>query len=177
MDLVKQISILDKVLDGHAAELGDDFTAYRNHTYRVVNLCVALAPDGPAQLEKIAIAAAFHDLGIWTDQTFDYIPPSVRLARAHLIASGQEAWMSEITEMILEHHKVSRYRGEPLVDQFRCADWVDVSKGLIRFGLSRQQINDVLAMWPDAGFHKRLVVLGLHRFWTHPWNPLPMIRL
>jgi hypothetical protein len=87
MDLVRQISILDRVLDGHAAELGDDFTAYRNHT------------------------------------------------------------------------------------------WVDVSKGLIRFGLSRQQINDVLAMWPDAGFRKRLVVLGLHRFRTHPWNPLPMIKL
>jgi len=177
MNLFKQISILDRVLDRHAAELGDDFTAYRNHTYRVVNLCVAFSPSGETQLEKVAVAAAFHDLGIWTDHTFDYLPPSVRLARAHLIASGQERWTSEITEMILKHHKVSPYRGDPLVEQFRCADWVDVSKGLIRFGLSRQRVNEVLSMWPDAGFHKRLVLLGLHRLRTHPWNPLPMIRL
>src|SRR5215510_16361233 len=88
VNLLKQIPILDQVLDGHAAELGDDFTAYRNHTYRVVNFCLPFSPGGEVQLEKIAVAAAFHDLGIWTDHTFDYLQPSVRLARAHLISSG-----------------------------------------------------------------------------------------
>jgi hypothetical protein len=177
MDLVRQISILDKVLDGHAAELGGDFTAYRNHAYRVVNLCLALSPDGPEHLEKIAIAAAFHDLGIWTDHTFDYIPPSITLARAHLIASGQTAWISEITEMILQHHKISSYRGDALVEEFRRADWVDVSSAVIRFGLPREHVKKVLSTWPDSGFHKRLLQLGLHRLRTHPWNPLPMIRV
>lgn len=177
MNLLKQIPILDRVLDGYAEELGDDFTAYRNHTYRVVNLCVAFSPDSAASLEKIAVAAAFHDLGIWTDHTFDYLPPSVRLARAHLIASGQENWTSEITGMILEHHKVLPHRGDRLVEQFRCADWVDISKGVIRFGLSRQHVNEVLAVWPDAGFHRRLVQLAIRRLRTHPWNPLPMIKL
>jgi hypothetical protein len=177
MDLVRQISILDKVLEDHAADLGSDFTAYRNHAYRVVNICVAISPGGLAHLEKVAIAAAFHDLGIWTNHTFDYIPPSVTLARAHLIASGQAAWTSEITEMILQHHKISPYRGDALVEGFRCADWVDVSSGLIRFGLPRQQVKEVLSMWPDSGFHKRLLLLELQRLRTHPWNPLPMIRL
>ena len=120
MDLVRQISILDKVLDNHAADLGSDFTAYRNHAYRVVNICVALSPDGLAHLEEVALAAAFHDLGIWTNHTFDYIPPSVTLARAHLIASGRAAWTSEITQMILQHHKISPYRGDSLVEEFRC---------------------------------------------------------
>jgi HD domain len=177
MDLVRQISILDKVLDDHAAELGGDFTAYRNHAYRVVNICVALSPDGPEHLEKIAIAAAFHDLGIWTDHTFDYIPPSIRLARAHLIASSQATWISEITEMILQHHKITPYRGDALVEEFRCADWTDVSSGLIRFGIPREHVKEVLSTWPDSGFHKRLLVLGLHRLRTNPWNPLPMIRV
>src|SRR5262245_51638221 len=177
MDLVRQISIVDKVLDDHAAELGRDFTAYRNHVYRVVNICVALSPDSASHLEKIAIAAAFHDLGIWTDHTFDYIQPSITLARAHLVATGQAAWTAEITEMILQHHKISPYRGDALVEGFRCADWVDVSSGLIRFGLPRERIKEVLSTWPDSGFHKRLLLLGLHRLRTHPWNPLPMIRL
>src|SRR5262245_18957478 len=177
MDLVRQISILDKVLVDHAAELGGDFTAYRNHAYRVVNICLALSPDGRAQLEKIAIAAALHDLGIWPDHTFDYIPPSIALARAHLMASGQTEWTTQITEMILQHHKISHYRGDALVEELRCADLVDVSSGLYRFGLPREHVKEVLSTWPDSGFHKRLLLLGLHRLRTHPWNPLPMVRV
>ena len=72
LNLLRRISILDEVLEDHASDLGSDFTAYRNHAYRVVNICMALAPDGHAHLEKVAIAAAFHDLGIWTNHTFDF---------------------------------------------------------------------------------------------------------
>lgn len=175
-NLVQHIPILDEVLNTHARELGNDFAAYRNHAYRVVNFCVALSP-GITALDKIALAAAFHDLGIWTDHTFDYIPPSIRLARAHLTGSGQSTWTSEITEMIFQHHKLLPYQGDALVEQFRRADLVDVSKGLIRSGLSKEFVNNVLATWPNAGFHRRLVLLGLHRLRTHPWSPLPMIRL
>ena len=106
-----EIATLDELLQAHAAELGSDFTAYRNHTYRVVNLCVALSSGDSEQLEKIAIAAAFHDMGIWTDGTFDYLQPSIRLASAHLAHSGRAEWTPEITAMILEHHKISAYQG------------------------------------------------------------------
>ena len=43
MNLVRHIAIVDEVLSAHAGQLGDDFAAYRNHTYRVVNFCVALS--------------------------------------------------------------------------------------------------------------------------------------
>ena len=109
--------------------------------------------------------------------TFDYIPPSIRLARAHLKGSGQSAWTSEITEMIFQHHKLLPYHGDSLVEQFRRADLVDVSKGVIRSGLSRELVDNVLTTWPNAGFHRRLVMLELQRLRTHPWSPLPMIRL
>ena len=177
--LLTEIPTLDELLHAHAAELGDDFTAYRNHTYRVVNLCVALSPGDLAQLEKIATAAAFHDLGIWTDGTFDYLQPSVTLASAHLARTGREEWISEIREMILQHHKISPYRGHRhwLVEPLRRADLVDVSMGLITFGLSRKLVREIYATWPTAGFHKRLVQLELTRIRTHPWNPLPMVRL
>jgi hypothetical protein len=66
--LLAEIATLDTILQGHAAALGRDFTAYRNHAYRVANFC--LAPDRAMQIEKVAIAAAFHDLGIWTAATF-----------------------------------------------------------------------------------------------------------
>jgi hypothetical protein len=177
--LLTEIATLDELLDAHSAALGRDFTAYRNHTYRVVNLCVAQSPGGSEQLEKMAIAAAFHDMGIWTDCTFDYLQPSVQLASAHLAQSGRVEWTGEITAMILEHHKISRHGSDPdsLVETFRRADWVDVSRGLLTFGLPRTLLREIFAAWPNAGFHKRLVQLELARLRTHPWNPLPMMKL
>jgi hypothetical protein len=176
-EILKAIPTLDRLLEAHADELGDDFIAYRNHAYRLVNLCLAFSPGDSAQSEKIATAAAFHDLGIWTEGTFDYLQPSVRLACAHLARSGREDWTSEISEMILKHHKITPYRLTGLAERFRRADWVDVSMGLLTFGLSRKFVNEIRSMWPSAGFHKRLVQLELHRLRTHPWNPLPMVKL
>jgi len=177
--LLTAIPILDELLHAHVGALGRDFAGYRNHTYRVVNLCVVQSSSDPEQLEKLAIAAAFHDMGIWTDGTFDYLPPSVRLASAYLAGAGRAEWTAEISEMILQHHKISRYRGARrcLVEPFRRSDWVDVTRGLVTFGLSRSLLREIFSMWPSAGFHKRLVELELTRLRTHPWNPLPMMRL
>jgi hypothetical protein len=177
--MITAIETVEEVLRAHAAALGTDFTAYRNHVYRVANLCLAFAPGG-SDLEKVAIAAVYHDLGIWTAGTFDYLAPSVALAEAHLAATGRADWTAEITAMILGHHQVSRYRGDPaltLVEPFRRADWVDVSRGLITFGLPGEVIRQFTAAWPSAGFHLRLVQLSFARLRTHPWSPLPMLRL
>ena len=177
--LLTEIAALDRVLEAHAGVLGGDFIGYRNHTYRVANLCWVLSGGEPAHLPRIAIAAAFHDLGIWTDRTLDYLEPSSRLAGAHLIEAGRTEWAPEITAMILEHHKLSRHRPEAyrLVEPFRRADWVDVSMGVLTFGLQRTLLREVYEVWPSAGFHRRLVQLSLQRWRSHPLSPLPMMRL
>jgi len=165
------------VLDAHAEALGRDRAGYGNHAYRVTNLCAALAPLDAEELEKVAIAAAFHDLGIWTAGTFDYLRPSSRLAVEHLLEVGRLRWADELEAMVLAHHKISPHRGRPLVELFRRADWVDVSRGLFTFGLPRRFLARVFSAWPSAGFHRRLVQLTLERTRTHPWSPLPMVRL
>jgi len=177
--LTTTIPILDELLQAHATALGGDATAYRNHVYRVTNLCLALRGGDRTQLDKIAIAAAFHDIGIWTDGTLDYLQPSARRAREHLSASRSESWTAEVIEMILQHHKLTRYRANDgwLVEAFRRADLVDVSQGLIRFGVSRELIRDLYTEWPSARFHRRLVSLGAERLRSHPLSPLPMLRL
>jgi hypothetical protein len=173
------IATLDAILQAHATVLGRDFTAYRNHAYRVANFCVALAPDRAMQIEKVAIAAAFHDLGIWTAGTFDYLPPSVSLARAYVQHAGRADWVQELEAMIDEHHKLTPYRTNAhwLVEPFRRADLVDVSRGLVRFGLRRRFVADVYSEWPGAGFHRRLLVFVMKRVRTHPTSPLPMVKL
>lgn len=170
--------MLDDVLRVHAVALGQDFAAYRNHAHRVVNLCAALCPLDAGQLRKVEIAAAYHDLGIWTGRTFDYLAPSMTLACAHLEMAGLPEWQPEVSRMIQDHHKLRRYRGDPgwLVEPFRRADWVDVSKGLVDFGLPADFLRRAYDAWPTAGFHRRLVQLALRRASTHPLSPLPMVR-
>jgi hypothetical protein len=176
--LVTTLPTVEEVLTDHASELGHDLTAYRNHVYRVANLSIAAAGDMRVELEKVAVAAVFHDLGIWTNRTFDYIAPSAALARKHLAARGLADWIPEIEAMIVDHHKVTSSRSNPqsLAESFRRADWIDVTWGLRRFGLPRPFIAAVRGTWPDAGFHRRLVQLTLDRFWKHPLNPLPMVK-
>jgi len=176
-DLLTRIPTVDDVLSDHATVLRDDFVAYRNHVYRIVNLCVAFV--GQTDLEKIAVAAVFHDLGIWTNGTFDYIAPSITLAHDYLIARTREDWTAEIEGMIADHHKITEStanRGS-LIEGFRRADWIDVTRGLRGFGTPRPFVARLFATWPSAGFHGRLVQLTLERFCTHPLTPLPMVRL
>jgi hypothetical protein len=81
--------------------------------------------------------------------------------------------------MILQHHKLTRYRDEAdtLIEPFRKADWMDISRGAFRFGLSRETVSGIISHWPNSGFHSKLVRLELRRLCTHPWNPLPMVKL
>ena len=176
--MISDIAVLDDVLGAHTSALGDDFVAYRNHVYRVVNLCLRLASATADEVHRIAVAAVFHDLGIWTAGTFDYLRPSVALAKAYLLRSSTPELVPEVETMILEHHKISPYRGasQPLVEAFRKADWIDVSRGLLRFGMPRRFVAELYAKWPSAGFHRRLVQLSLQRFRSNPWTPLPMVR-
>lgn len=177
--IVASLPLLDELLDAHAGALASDAGAYRNHAYRVANFCFAFSAVDRSQLDKIAVAAACHDLGIWTDRTFDYLEPSALLATRRLLESPHAAWADEVREMILQHHKLTRYRANAdwLVEPFRCADLIDLSRGLVRFGLPRTLVREILAQWPNAGFHKRLLSLAGERARSHPLSPLPMLRL
>ena len=81
--------------------------------------------------------------------------------------------------MILWHHKITPYRDRTdwLVEPFRRADWVDVTRGLLTFGAPRTLVTELYAKWPDAGFHRRLLQLELRHLRKHPLNPLPVFRL
>jgi hypothetical protein len=72
-------------------------------------------------VRKLSIAAAFPDLGIWANNTYDYLGPSQQLAREYLAKTGQGAWSEEIETMIEQHHKFRKYKANPswLVEPFR----------------------------------------------------------
>ena len=167
---------VDAILTQHRLALGADYAGYRNHAHRVLHLCRHLDPA--LDVEKVAIAAAFHDLGIWTHRTFDYLMPSADLAAAYLRQNGQAGWTQEITRAIGDHHKLSRSESGAgsLAEPFRRADWIDVTMGIVSFGVTRSALRQIYEPWPSAGFHWRLVQLSARRFREHPLNPLPMVK-
>jgi len=174
--LVKHATV-DAILETWRESLKTDFDGYRNHVYRVLNFCLMLQEVDETGLEKLAIAGAFHDIGIWTSRTFDYLAPSCRLAMEYLSKHGLEEWAEEIETIIELHHKMSSAQEEsPLAELFRRADNVDVSLGMRRHDLSRDAVSAVQRAFPDQGFHMRLALLALKRLITHPLNPLPMVK-
>nr|WP_298132072.1 hypothetical protein [uncultured Pseudoxanthomonas sp.] len=176
--MLVSLPTLDALLDTYASKLGADTSGYRNHTYRVANFYWRLLPGDAEMLQKLGIALAFHDLGIWTAGTFDYLPPSRQLAREHLQVIGRPAWQPEVDAMIDHHHKITATPADmpASVEAFRRADWIDVSLGMLRFGVPREFVREVMATFPDAGFHRRLASLTLRRLCRHPLSPLPMMR-
>jgi hypothetical protein len=175
--IATQHGLIDETLDAFRAAIAGDATAYRGHVYRVFNVCRALAADAADRDDKIAYAAAFHDLGIWSDRTVDYLPPSSRRLRERLERDGRTAWSRELSDMVDFHHKLLPVRGADLVEAFRRADLVDLSLGLVTFGLPRGWLRELATTFPAAGFHGRVVQLVGGWAVRHPLRPFPMLRL
>lgn len=171
--------LLSEVLDSYADLLGADFEGYANHCRRMLAFCHILQPQlTPQEQERLVIAAAFHDIGIWVDDTLDYLPPSAALAAAYLRVRGLEEWVEEVSLMVTEHHRLRPYRDArfPLVEVFRRADLVDFSRGLYTAGIPREQIEAVRAGHANAGFHAMLARRGLQWLKRHPLRPAPMMK-
>ncbi|WP_027358658.1 HD domain-containing protein [Desulforegula conservatrix] len=187
MKVYDQVPIIDEILEKWRNYLKKDYIPYKNHCCRVFNFCVALCGENSKNIQKSGIAAAFHDLGIWTDCTVEYLEPSRKLAREYLEGANLNDWIAEIEEMIEQHHKLTTYESKSgfgsgpdnswIVEEFRKADLVDVSLGMIKSGLPSSFVREVLSLYPNEGFHMRLLELTVQRLKTHPFSPLPMMKL
>ncbi len=178
MKIEEHIPLLENILDQWKVTMGSQYQPYKNHVYRVVNFCLILHECTQDDREKFIIAGCFHDIGIWTDNTVDYLEPSIEIAKKYLQDQGKEQWSKEIELMIDQHHKIRRYRDSqyPLVEVFRKADWVDVSMGIRAFSLSKNDIQKVLNTFPNLGFHQNLMNLAKTELLTYRRNPLPMMK-
>lgn len=170
------IPLVDEILAGHSSILGADHAGYKNHVYRMINFCFAQGDLEEEQRTKVMIAGCFHDLGIWPENTLDYLPPSINLANEYLAKNGLKGWSGEITKMIDMHHRLRKCSDDPLVELFRRGDLVDFSLGVFRCGISSKQVREVKGRFPNAGFHRRLVRLAAARLFRHPLDPVPVLK-
>ena len=168
---------IEDILSKFKSVIGSDYEKYKNHVYRVFLNCL-LIDGGKNNEEKYAIASVFHDIGIWTDQTFDYLDPSIEQAKIYLTETNRTDWIEEISLIIYWHHKMSRYRGThgEIVENFRKADWIDVSLALLTFKSDKKKINETRKRFPNLGFHMFLIKETIKNLFRHPLNPLPVFK-
>jgi hypothetical protein len=168
--------LIDEILSRYRSDLGIHYDLYRNHVYRVYYLTLLFDVDDSFDRRALAIAAAFHDIGIWTAGTFDYLGPSIDLADRFATETDSEGSRSLISTIIGNHHKLTSYMAERTVESFRRADLIDLSMALVTFGLDRKLITEVGQQFPSLGFRRFILRQALKRFLRHPLSPLPMMR-
>lgn len=173
-----ELKLIDDILSDWEIVIGSAFTGYKNHVIRMASFCFAIRDCSEDEKRKIIIAACFHDIGIWAENTLDYLPSSVPPALKYLSLNQHEQWSEEITLMITEHHKLHRHADSTicLVELFRQGDLVDFSLGALKFGIPSDYIKTLKAQYPNGGFHIYLLKLAARRFIKNPLNPAPMIK-
>lgn len=176
LKLREQLPFVEEIIGEQEAVLAFDLTGYRNHVYRMINFCLAFEDLSTEDEEKITLAGCFHDIGIWTAATFNYIPPSIDIAKEQLRKLNRSDLSAQIAEMIGEHHKLRRFNGEALTEIFRKGDLVDLSFGMINFGLAPDFVKEVKDRFPNCGFHTGLVQTAAKWIVRHPLNPLPVVK-
>ncbi|RFS17454.1 HD domain-containing protein [Emticicia sp. C21] len=169
--------LIEELLQKFQSAIGSDYDKYRNHVYRVFLNCLLLDTIKDNE-DKYAIAAVFHDIGIWTNHTFDYLAPSIEQVKIYLTETNRQDCIEEIKLMIDNHHKISSYKAQysQTVETFRQADWIDVSFGILTFGADKQSTQLNKQQFPTLGFHRFLIKATAKNFFKHPLNPLPMFK-
>lgn len=162
------LPLADEILDSHRHRArGDEsgWAAYRAHVYRVINFARALGPGHSDLDDKLAIAAAFHDIAVF--DTLDYLAPSITAQDRWLQQTGRQAWSTELAVAVAEHHRFTRYPSHrphaALAEAMRRADLIDVSQGLIRFGLPKAYVREVRRLFDANEFFTRVIPLGTVR--------------
>ncbi|NOX24154.1 MAG: hypothetical protein GXP36_13840 [Actinobacteria bacterium] len=169
--------IADELFSVYPTEFGAARAAYHGHVHRGIDLVAHQMDLDEATGKLLGVAGFFHDAGIWLDNTFDYLGPSIRRALDHLHdvdAGGEDL----VRLVIFEHHRLRRARSEhPLVEAFRRADLTDLTGGLVPSpGVSFREYRQIGGRYPSHGFRWRLTVIFLRWTLRHPLRPLPMMK-
>jgi hypothetical protein len=167
---------IDNILNTYRSELGENYEPYRNHVYRVYNFALTQL-DANQELEKLSIATAFHDIGIWTNNTFDYIEPSAQLAREYCRKQNiSHSDTNEVELIIKNHHKLSEVESSVLAEIFREADLIDLTLGYVPKGRKKDDIKIIKKLFPNKGFHLFLLKLFAKNLIKNPSHPFPIFK-
>ncbi len=132
------------------------------HCLRVRQIAAEIARQRgwSCDAELLTIAAILHDIGLYPGASRGgvYTADGAALARELLQAQGWEsARIERCAAAIDRHHDLrSQLSRGTEVEAVRLADLVDLSRGLLRFGLDRRWLRACRREIPRAGFEAEL---------------------
>jgi len=146
---------------------GETDGVMERHCVRCFLLCEKLAEREGRELDRevTLCAALLHDIGVYPSVTHGgvYTEEGAAVARELAVAAG---WDERRTALCADacayHHSVRPKRDYGFeVEAMRLADRIEVSGGLFKSGLTREQIREVNSAAPRDGFYAGL----LHVVW------------
>jgi hypothetical protein len=172
INVISNYVVVEEAFEPLKAIIGDDFSGYKGHIYRVLTYTQHFLKGDETYLPLVAEALVYHDVGLWTDKTLAYLEPSEERATIALKGKYSQEEMQLIHDIIHWHHKITPFTGAhaAVVDAVRRADWIDASQGFIHQGMPKEHISKVFAAIPEAGFYKTLQDFGPRLHGSDVWR-------
>lgn len=180
---------MDACLSKYKQEFGGAYDVYRNHCLRVLSFAryILITESGfsDAQVQRamplMEVALAYHDMGLFTDLTLEYLDPSAARAERDLKDTLSADDLLLVQNIILWHHKVSPWsgadvEGNAIVNAVRKGDWIDATTCLfggafVRKGVSSGNIVAAHTDLPEMGFGKFLMAIMPWGSYASKLNP------
>ncbi|WP_026909810.1 HD domain-containing protein [Patulibacter minatonensis] len=140
------------------------------HCVRQFVLCERLAGDRAFDRELLLCACWLHDAGLSTASDAPYVTEGALLVERVLEPFGWPAERLQRCMDACEQHHAPRSRMAMglEVELVRRSDLIDVSAGIVAFGLERRWIRSLFARFPRTGFYPALAGLVVEELRTRP---------
>ena len=139
------------------------------HCHRQFLICERLAGDRAFDREVVLVACWLHDAGLWTESKDPYVTEGAKLVQQILEPFD---WPTERLQLCMDaaeqHHSprsVERLGLE--VELLRQSDLVDVSRGLVNFGIEREWLRELFTLIPRTGFWRQMLGPATVREFRH----------
>ena len=159
---------------------GETSGAMERHNLRVFRIACELAERRgvEADREVLLVAAMIHDLGLYDSISRGgvYVKDGAEHAAEMLATHGWDpARIQLCADAIERHHELrSQWKTGNEVELLRRADLVDISSGLVTFGLPRSWLRSLFADIPRDGAYREVGRLVGHALRE---RPLSMTRI
>ena len=179
MEQALQNNRIESILKNYKQIIGNDYEAYRGHCHRIYNYIVLMKRSAELTQQDnyiLEIAIPFHDLGIWTAHTMDYLQPSFEAASTFVKQNKLDVDLFVLKTIIVNHHKLTFVKDNKLAELLRKADMLDLSFGRLKSSLTKEELDCIKASFPYKGFQLVIFKKLMKHALKNITNPFPMLK-
>jgi hypothetical protein len=171
------LALADDIFERYSPYPGDGLRHHCLRLHAFVDLLLE-AESNPFPRDLAYLLAMVHDLGLVArfEVGANYMMRSAALfARETQKLELSQATREQCQKILTENHRffARRGQGDPVVEAFRRAVWIEHSRGFRRYGLASAAIRAVFAKFPRDNFDRVLVDFARR---TLTREPLTLVR-